>query len=150
MNNVHPISKAAEIIGIDESKLEAPAKRYGALRIVAGSLKYIDVDRFNEGVAAELQAKVEQAERRSKSKGTSGRQIGLLRARTERAPSLIASKEGAITAARKLVEEAANAYEKSRAKKTLKDLEEGLKRLRDNFAKDTAELSRILNEDDES
>lgn len=150
MNNVHPISKAAEIIGIDESKLEAPAKRYGALRIVAGSLKYIDIDRFNEGVAAELQAKIELAERRSKLKGSNGRKIGLLRARIQRAPGLIAAKEGAISAVRKQLDEAESAYEKSRAKKSLKDLEFGLKKLKDQLAKDEAELDRILNEEDES
>jgi predicted nucleic acid-binding Zn-ribbon protein len=150
VNNVHPISKAAEIIGIDESKLEAPAKRYGALRIVAGSLKYIDIDRFNEGVAAELQAKIELAERRSKLKGSNGRKIGLLRARIQRAPGLIAAKEGAISAVRKQLDEAESAYEKSRAKKSLKDLEFGLKKLKDQLAKDEAELDRILNEEDES
>lgn len=149
MQNVHPITKAAEIIGIDESKLEAPAKRYGALRIVAGSLKYIDVDRFNEGVASELQAKIEQAERRSKNKGTSGRKIGLLRARIQRAPGLIAGKEGAISAASKQLDQAENKYEKSRAKDSLKDLESGLKKLKDQLAKDEAELDRILNEEDE-
>ena len=146
--SVLPLRKAAEEIGIpDLETLRKAAKKFGALIVVSG-LEYVDRTRFEEGVKNELQSKVEQAERRSKSKGTNGRKLGLLKARTERAPSLIAAKQGAIAAARKLVDEASNAYEKSRAKKTLKDLEEGLKRLGDNLAKDKAELDRILNEEE--
>lgn len=98
---------------------------------------------------AELQAKVEQVARRAHLKATGGRQLGLLKARTERAPSLIAAKEGAIQAARRQIDEAQNRYEKGKAKKNLADLEAGLKRLRDNLAKDSAELDRILNEEPE-
>ena len=146
---VLPIRKAAEEIGIpDLDTLRKAAKKFGALIIVAG-LEYVDRARFDEGVNSELQAKVEQAARRAQSKATSGRKIGLLKARTERAPSLIAAKEGAIVAARKQVEEAQNLYEKSRAKKALADLEAGLKRLKDNLAKDKGELDRILNEPEE-
>ncbi len=148
-HNVLPIRKAAEEIGIpDLETLRKASKKFGALIIVAG-LEYVDHARFEEGVKNELQSKVEQADRRSKSKGTNGRKIGLLRARTERAPGLIAAKEGAIVAARKLVDEAQNAYEKNRAKKTLKDLENGLKRLKDNLVKDTDDLDKILNQEDE-
>jgi len=129
--------------------LRKAAKRFGALMIVAG-LEYVDRDRFDEGVKSELQAKVEQADRRSKSKASGGRQIGLLKARIERAPSLIAGKEGAISAGKKLLDEAQNLWEKSRAKKNLAELEAGLKRLKDNLAKDTAELNRILNEEPEA
>ena len=147
--NVLPIRKAAEEIGIpDLETLRKAAKKFGALIIVAG-LEYVDRARFDEGVKNELQAKVEQADRRSKSKGTNGRKIGLLRARTERAPGLIAAKEGAIVAARKQIEAAETKYEKSRAKKTVSDLEDGLKKLKANLEKDTADLDKILNEEDD-
>ena len=147
--NVLPIRKASEEIGVaDLETLRDAAKKFGALIIVAG-LEYVDVARFNEGVKAELQAKVEQVARRARFKATGGRQLGLLKARTERAPSLIAAKEGAIQAARRQIDEAQNRYEKSKAKKILADLEAGLKRLRDNLAKDSADLDRILNEEPE-
>jgi len=148
--NVLPLRKAAEEIGIpDLDTLRKAAKKFGALIVVAG-LEYVDRARFEAGVQTELQAKVEQAARRARTKTTGGRQLGLLKARTERAPALIAAKEGAIVAARKQVEEAENPYEKTRAKKTLADLEAGLKRLKDNLAKDKAELDRILNEEPEA
>ena len=54
-----------------------------------------------------------------------------------------------INAVRKQVDDAQNAYEKKRAKKTLKDLETGLKKLKANLEKDTAELDRILNDEDD-
>ena len=147
--NVLPIRKAAEEIGVpDLDTLRKAAKKFGALIIVAG-LEYVDRARFDEGVNAELQSKVEQAARRARTKASGGRQLGLLRARSERAPGLIAAKEGAIIAARKQVEEAQNLYEKSRAKKNLATLEAGLKRLKDNLAKDKADLDRILNEPEE-
>jgi hypothetical protein len=148
--NVMTLNKASEELGItDLETLRKAAKKFGALIIVAG-LAYVDRERFNKGVQAELQSKVEQAERRSKSKATSGRKIGLLKARIELAPSRIATKESTITAARKTVEEAANKYEKNRAKKALLDLEAGLIRLKDNLVKDQAELDRILNEEPEA
>lgn len=147
--NILPIRRAAEELGIpDLETLRKASKKFRAHVNVAG-LEFIDRARFEDGVKAELQARVEQGERRSKSKDTSGRKLGLLKARTERTPGLIVAKEGAIVAARKLVEDAQNAYEKGRAKKTLKDLEEGLKRLRDNLVKDKADLDKILNEEDE-
>lgn len=147
--NILPIRKAAEEIGVpDLETLRKAAKKFGALIIVAG-LEYVDRARFEDGVKNEVQVKAEQAERRSKLKGGSGRKIGLLRARIKRAPSLTASKEGAIAAARKLVEEAENAYDKKQAKKSLKDLESGLKKLKEQLAKDEAELDRILNDEDE-
>lgn len=55
-----------------------------------------------------------------------------------------------ISAVRKQIEEAEKAYEKKRGKKTLKDLEDGLKRLHEQFAKDEADLNRILNDEDEA
>ena len=144
--SVLPLRKAAEEIGVpDLETLRKAAKKFGALIVVAG-IEYVDRTRFESGVQTELQAKVEQATRRVRTKATGGRQLGLLKARIELAPSRIASKEGAIAAARKQVEEAQNKYEKTRAKKALADLEAGLKRLKDNLAKDTAELDRILNE----
>ncbi len=147
--NILPIRKAAEEIGVpDLETLRKAAKKFGALIIVAG-LEYVDRARFEDGVKNEVQAKAEQAERRSKLKGGSGRKIGLLRARIQRAPSLLAAKEGAIVVARKQVEEAENAYEKKQAKKTLKDLESGLKRIKDQLAKDEAELDDILNDEEE-
>ncbi len=148
--NVLPLRKASEELGIpDLETLRKASKKFGALVNVAG-LEFVDRARFDDGVKNELQAKVEQAERRSKSKDSGGRKLGLLKARTERAPSLIAAKEGAITAARKQIEEAQNLYEKSKAKKAVVDLERGLKRLRDNLAKDKSDLDRILNEEDEA
>jgi hypothetical protein len=147
--NVLPIRKEAEELGIpDLETLRKAAKKFGALIIVAG-LEYVDRTRFEEGVKNELQSKVEQSARRAKAKGTSGRKLGLLKARTERAPSLIAAKQGAIAAAREQIEAAENKYEKSRAKKAVADLEAGLKRLKDNLVKDQAELDKILNEEDE-
>lgn len=147
--NVMPIRKAAEEIGIaDLETLRKAAKKFGALIIVAG-LEYVDRARFDEGVKNEVQAKAEQAERRAKMKGMKGRSIGLLRARIERAPGLIAAKEGVINAVRKQIDEAENAYERKRGKKTLKDLETGLKKLKANLEKDTAELDRILNDEDD-
>lgn len=144
-----PIRKAAEEIGVpDLETLRKAAKKFGALIIVAG-LEYVDRTRFDDGVKSEVQAKAEQAERRAKTKGTVGRSIGLLRARIERAPGLIAAKEGVINAVRKQVDEAENAYEKKRAKKTLKDLENGLKKQKANLEKDQADLEKILNEEDE-
>lgn len=149
-SNVMPLRKAAEEIGItDLETLRKAAKKFGALITVAG-LDYVDCARFDEGMNSEVKAKIEQAARRTPSKDSSGRHLGLLKARIEFAPKRIASKEGAITAGRKLVDEAQNPYEKSRAKKALKALEEGLKRLRDNLAKDKADLDRILNEEDEA
>lgn len=146
---VLPIRKAAEELGIpDLDTLRKAAKKFGALVIVAG-LEYVDIERFDDGVKTELQSKVEKAARRAKTKGTKGRSIGLLRARIERAPGLIAAKKGVIGAVQTQVEEAENAYEKKRAKKTLKELEDGLKRLVDQLAKDEAELNKILNEEDE-
>jgi hypothetical protein len=148
--NVLPLRKAAEEIGIpDLETLRKAAKKFGALIIVAG-LEYIDRARFDEGVKTELQAKVDQTARRSQTKNNGGRHLGLLKARIELAPSRIASKEGAITAARNQIEKAENRYEKTRAKKTLTDLEAGLKRLKDNLAKDNSDLERILNEEPEA
>jgi hypothetical protein len=149
-SSILPLRKAGEEIGIpDLDTLRNAGKKFGALITVAG-LEYIDRVRFEEGVKAELQAKVEQTERRSRAKNTGGRQIGLLKARIERAPGLIAGKQGAIIAAKKQIEEAQNLYEKSRAKKTLVELEAGLKRLTDNLTKDKSELDRILNEEPEA
>lgn len=148
--NVLPIRKAADEIGIpDLETLRKAAKKFGALIIVAG-LEYVDRARFDEGVKNELAAKVEQSARRANAKGASGRKLGLLKARTERAPALIAAKQGAIAAAREQIEAAENKYEKSRAKKAVADLEAGLKRLKDNLVKDQAELDKILNEEDEA
>lgn len=148
-SNVMPIRKAAEELGItDLDTLRKAAKKFGALIIVAG-LEYVDRARFEDGVKNEVQVKAEQAERRAKMKGMKGRSIGLLRARIERAPGLIAAKEGVINAVRKQIDEAENAYERKRGKKTLKDLETGLKKLKDNLVKDSAELDRILNDEDE-
>ena len=145
-SNILPLRKCLEELGIpDLETLRKAAKKFGALIVVAG-IEYVDRTRFESGVQTELQAKVEQATRRVRTKATGGRQLGLLKARIELAPSRIASKEGAIAAARKQVEEAQNKYEKTRAKKALAELEAGLKRLKDNLAKDTAELDRILNE----
>ena len=147
--NVLPLRKAAEEIGVaDFETLRKAAKKFGALFLVAG-LEYVDLTRYESGVQTELQAKIEQAARRASTKATSGPQLGLLKARTERAPALIAAKEGAITAARKQIEEAQNPYERTRARKSLAVLEAGLKRLRDNLAKDLSDLDRILNEADE-
>ena len=149
-NNVLPIRRASEEIGIpDLETLRKAAKKFGALIIVAG-LEYIDRARFDEGVKAELQAKVEQAERRAKASENSGRKIGLLKARIERAPGLIAAKDGAISAAKKQIEEAENPYEKSRAKRNLLKLETGLKRLKNNLEKDQSDLDKILNEEPEA
>lgn len=146
-STVLPIRKASEEIGItDLDTLRKAAKKFGAYIIVAG-LEYVDRARFDEGVKSELQTKVEQSSRRASMKDNSGRKIGLLKARIERAPGLIAGKEGAIIAARKQLETAQNLYEKSRAKKTLAELEAGLKRLRDNLVKDQADLDRILHEE---
>jgi hypothetical protein len=145
--NIVPIKKAAEELGItDVDGLRKSARKYGALTLVGGVLEYIDKDRFNRGVEEEVNAKASQAARRTNSKVNGGRQIGLLKARIERAPGLIAGKEGAIVAAKKQLNEAATAYDRARAKKILAELEAGLTRLKDGFAKDTAELDRILNE----
>ena len=148
--NVLPLRKAAEEIGVpDLETLRKAAKKFGALITVAG-LDYVDCARFEVGVNNEVQAKVEQAARRTPSKDSSGRHLGLLKARIEFAPSRIVSKEGAIADARKQIEAAENKYEKTRAKKALAGLEAGLARLKDNLAKDTADLDRILNEEDEA
>ena len=147
--NVLPLRKAAEEIGVaDLETLRHAAKKFGALFVVAG-LEYVDRARFEAGVQAELVQKVEKAARRAASKGSSGRHYGLLKARVERAPALIAAKEGAISAARKQIEEAETRYEKARGKKVLADLEAGLKRLRDNLVKDKADLDHLLNEEPE-
>ena len=146
---VLPIRKFAEEAQItDLDSLRGAAKKFGALFVVAG-LEYVDRSRFEEGVQAELQQKVEKAARRAATKGASGRHYGLLKARIERAPALIAAKEGAVTAARRQVEGAQTRYEKARAKKILADLEAGLKRLRDNLTKDQADLDRLLDEEPE-
>ncbi|HEY3295402.1 MAG TPA: hypothetical protein VGL38_08180 [bacterium] len=145
-NQIIPLRRALEEFGIrDFETMRKAAKKFGALITVAG-IEYIDKARFESGLQTELQAKVDQAARRGSVKATSGRQLGLLKARIELAPSRIAAKEGAIVAARKKVEEAQNKYEKTRAKKALTELEAGLKRLQDNLAKDQAELDRLLNE----
>ena len=146
--NVTTLRKAADEVGTtDLDAFRKAAKKFGALIIVAG-LEYVDRARFDDGVNNEVQAKVEQATRRVATKATGGRHLGLLKARIELAPSRIASKEGAITAARKRIDEAENKYEKTRAKKALADLEVGLKRLKDNLEKDQVELDRILNEEE--
>ncbi len=147
-NNVMPLRKAAEELGItDLDTLRKAAKKFGALIIVSG-LEYVDRVRFDEGLNNEVQAKVEKAALRTPSKDSSGRHLGLLQARINHAPDRIDSKEVAITAAHKLVETAKNKYEKTRAKKALAELEAGLKRLKDNLEKDQVELDRILNEEE--
>ncbi len=144
--NVLPLRKAAEEIGItDLDTLRKAAKKFGALVTVAG-LDYVDRARFDEGVKDELQMKVEQGARRANTKASGGQHLGLLQARITLAPTRIASKEGAVVAARKQVEAAENKYEKTRAKKALAALEGGLARLKDNLAKDQADLERFLNE----
>ena len=142
-----PLRRAAEEIGLELDTLRKSSRKYNALILVGGGLEYVDIARFNNGLEADVKAKMEQIARRANSKSSSGRKIGLLRARIERSPGLIAGKEGAITAAKKQIVEAQNLYEKSKAKKNLTDLEAGLKRLKDGFAKDQAELDRILNEE---
>ncbi len=149
-NQILSIKKAAEELGItDVDGLRKSARKYGALILVGGGLEYIDLDRFNHGVEAEVKSKAEQAARRASGKATSGRQLGLLKARTERAPGLIMAKEATIVAARKQVEVAPNPYEQSRARKTVADLEASLSQQKKNFARDEAELNRLLNEPEE-
>jgi len=144
--NVLPLRKAAEEIGItDLDILRKAAKKFGALVTVAG-LDYVDRARFDEGVKNELQAKVEQGARRASAKASGGQHLGLLQARITLAPTRIASKESAVAAARKKVDEAVNKYEKTRAKNALADLEAGLKKLQGNLERDKADLDRFLNE----
>ncbi|MCC6477567.1 hypothetical protein IT157_10980 [bacterium] len=145
---VLPLRKAAEENGAtDFDAFRKAAKKFGALINVAG-LEYVDRARFDDGVNNEVQAKVEQAARRTPPKDSSGRHLGLLQARINHAPDRIESKEVAITAAHKLVETAKNKYEKTRAKKAVAELEAGLKKLQANLEKDQAELDRILNEEE--
>lgn len=148
-SNVLPLRKVAEELAIpDLETLRKAAKKFGALFLVAG-LEYVDRARYESGVQAELQAKIEQAAHRTQSKSTGGRTLGLLLARIQRAPQLIASKQGAITAAKQTLSDAQNPYEKSKARRNLADLEAGLKRLKDGLEKDTAERDRILNQPEE-
>ncbi|MBI5060547.1 hypothetical protein HZB60_12305 [candidate division KSB1 bacterium] len=148
-STVLPIRKAAEEIGIpDIETLRRAAKKFGALILVAG-LEYVDRERYDAGVQTVLLTKIEQAARRARTKSTGGRSMGLVKARTERAPGLIMAKESTIVAAKKQVEDAPTPYEKSRAKKTLAQLEASLKSQKENFAKDKAELDRLLNEEPE-
>lgn len=144
--NVLPLRKAAEEIGIaDLDTLRKAAKKFGALVTVAG-LDYVDRARFDEGVKNELQMKVEQGARRASTKASGGQHLGLMKARIELGPVRIVKKESDVAAARNLVDKAQNAYEKVQAKKTLAGLEAGLARLKDNLAKDQADLERFLNE----
>ena len=148
--NVLSIRKAAEELGIaDLDTLRRAAKKFGALMKVAG-LEYVDPTRFEAGVQAELQTKIERVSLRSESKTTGSSQYGLLKARTDRAPKLIIKKETAIIAARKQMEDAPNPYEKSRAKKHLAALEASLKLQKENFEKDKVKLNQLLNEETEA
>lgn len=150
-NQILPIAKAGEVLGINDlDKLQAAAKRYGALVVVAGALLYINVDVFNSGVQSEIQTKAVQATNRATKKGEKGRSIGLLRARLSRAPELIANKEIVVEAAKQLLANAKLPYDKFVAKRKFIELEDSLKRLRENLVSDQAELDKILGEDPEA
>lgn len=147
-NQILPIAKAGEVIRIsDLERLQAAAKRYGALVVVARALLYVNVDVFNSGVQSEIQAKAVQASNRATKKGERGRSIGLLRARLSRAPALISNKEIVVEAAKQVLANAKLPYDKFVTKRKFIELEDGLKRLKENLVNDQAELDKILGED---
>ena len=110
-------------------------------------LEYVDLDKFQRGLEAEIERKSTQAEDRAATKGEKGRSIGLLRARIKRGPDLITAKQKAVEIAKTVLAKAANNWDKYQAKRKLTELEEQLKRLVENMGKDADELDKILGEE---
>lgn len=145
-----PLQEAmAQLGATDQSQFISTAKRHKCY-LKKGGIVRINITVLEERLNADFVAALEKMERRSESMDSDGRKIGLIRARLKRAPGLIKAKSKAIAIARDEVENAPNAYEKHRAQKKLVKLENGLKRLKENQARDEAELERILNGPDTS
>lgn len=141
-----PLAKACEIHGIaDLNKGRIAFKKSSALFLVHG-LEFVDLDKFQRGLEAEIDRKSTQSDNRATTKGEKGRSIGLLRARISRGPKLIEAKEKAVAIAKTVLSKAGNNWDKYQAKRKLTELEEQLKRLTDNLVNDQAELDKFLSE----
>lgn len=140
------LAKACEIHGItDLDKGRAAYKKTSALFTVHG-LEYVDLDKFQRAVEAEIDRKSSKPDTRDATKGETGRSIGLLRARIKRGPKLIEAKEKAVKIAKNVLSKAENNWDKYQAKRKLTELEEQLERLMQNMVSDEAELEKFLSE----
>lgn len=141
-----PLAKACEIHGIaDLDKGRVAFKKSSALFLVHG-LEYVDLDKFQRGLEAEIDRKSTQSDSRATTKGDKGRSIGLLRARISRGPKLIEAKEKAVAIAKTALSKAESNWDKYQAKRKLTELEEQLKRLADNMVSDQNELEKFLSQ----